>query len=378
MVKVAIAGYGVIGMGVAKILDEKARFMTTRTGTPVELSAICDLRDFPDVPHPERFIKDYNLLLEDKDLQIVVECMGGVNAAFDLAQKTLRSGRHFITSNKELVAEKGDILIALARENHVNFLFEASVGGGIPILRPMAQCLSANRLLEICGILNGTTNYILTQMKNEGLSFADALAQAQQAGYAEADPAADISGKDACRKICILAALSCGAHVYPKQVSTQGIEDITLNDVCYAESQGCRIKLLARAVYDEQMGLSVIVAPHCVPENHPLFAVEDVYNAVLVKGDAVGDVMFYGRGAGQMPTASAVVADIIDTVKHFQNPKHMGWEAAHMPIEDLPVPAPPAQYYIRLAGETTGRIVDASAPDAQRSDAALCLRVLTP
>jgi homoserine dehydrogenase len=252
--------------------------------------------------------------------------MGGLHPAYEFTKALLESGKSVVTSNKELVAEKGSELLQIAEEKNVNYLFEASVGGGIPVLRPIVQCLSANDIFEIQGILNGTTNYIMTRMIAEGVSFEEALAEAQRLGYAEKDPTADIEGHDACRKICILAALAFGKHVNPNVIHTEGITKITSADTAYADFAGMVIKLIGRARKTEDGKFFVTVYPAMVSRKHVLANVEDVFNAVLVRGDAVGDVMFYGRGAGKLPTASAVVADIVDCVKHLNARKYLSWE----------------------------------------------------
>ncbi|MCR5484654.1 MAG: homoserine dehydrogenase, partial [Clostridiales bacterium] len=260
--------------------------------------------------------------------RIVVETMGGLHPAYDFVKACLEKGKSVVSSNKELVAAKGDELLKIAVEKNVNFLFEASVGGGIPILRPLSQCLAANQIDEIVGILNGTTNFILTKMISDGLSFAEALKMAQDNGYAEKDPTADVEGFDACRKICILASLVYGKHVYPNDVHTEGITKIDLADVEYAKSWGGVIKLIARVQKIDENKIFSIVSPSFVPHSSQLSTVEDVFNAILVKGDAIGDVVFYGRGAGKLPTASAVVADVIDCARHQSNKKTFGWGAA--------------------------------------------------
>ncbi len=256
----------------------------------------------------------------------MVETIGGATVALDFTTRALKAGKSVVTSNKELVATHGYELLQLAQEHGVSYLFEASVGGGIPILRPLTSCLAANELTQVTGILNGTTNYILTRMIKAGLTFEQALKEAQDNGYAEKDPTADVDGHDACRKICILAALAFGQHVYPDQVPTEGIRDVTLEDVAYADSCGYKIKLLGRAIREPEGKVCAFVAPHLVPASNPLSGVEDVFNAIAVTGNAIGDVMFYGRGAGKLPTASAVVADVIDIAKDLKTgpPQRLG------------------------------------------------------
>lgn len=325
MVSIAVLGFGTVGSGVAEVLEKNAASIAKKAGDEIRIKYILTTHDHPESPFGHLVIHDFSVIERDTEVQVVVECIGGVGDALDYARRSLRAGKHFVTSNKELVAEYGYELLQTARENDLNFLFEASVGGGIPIIRPLTSCLAANDLTEVCGILNGTTNYILTKMIREGLSFDTALAQAQEKGYAEADPTADVDGHDTCRKICILAALTFGRHVYPRQVPTEGIRGVTGEDVRFASACGRRIKLLGRAQRQEDGRISVYVALHLVSEEDQLAGVEDVFNGIVVRGDAIGDVMFYGRGAGKLPTASAVVADVIDAVKHFSARKYVDW-----------------------------------------------------
>jgi homoserine dehydrogenase len=325
MVSIAVLGFGTVGSGVAEVLEKNAASIAKKAGEEITIKYILTTHDHPESPFGGLIIHDFAQIEQDPEVQVVVECIGGVGDALQYARRALRAGKHFVTSNKELVAEYGYELLQIARENDLNFLFEASVGGGIPIIRPLTSCLAANELTEICGILNGTTNYILTKMIREGLAFDTVLKEAQEKGYAEADPTADIEGHDTCRKICILAALSFGRHVYPRQVPTEGITKVTADDVAFAMAAGKRIKLLGRAQRQEDGRICVYVAPHFVAEDDQLANVEDVFNGIVVKGDAIGDVMFYGRGAGKLPTASAVVADVIDAVKHFGAKKFVDW-----------------------------------------------------
>lgn len=325
MVNVAILGFGVVGSGVAEVLDTNERHIEGKVDDLIRLKYILDVRDFPDSPFAGKVVHDFSVIEQDPEVSIVVETIGGAKAALDFTRRALQAGKSVITSNKELVAEHGCELLRLAQEKGVSYLFEASVGGGIPIIRPLNQCLAANEIEEITGILNGTTNYILTRMIRAGLSFDEALREAQANGYAEQDPTADIEGHDACRKICILAALAFGQHVYPDQVPTQGIRGVTLADVAYADSCGYKIKLLGRAIREREGKLCAFVAPHLVPASNPLSGVEDVFNAISVTGNAIGDVMFYGRGAGKLPTASAVVADVIDIAKDLKTARCAVW-----------------------------------------------------
>ena len=323
---VAVMGYGVVGSGVVELFGKNHDSIVRRsTQTEMEIRYILDLRDFPGDPNEKKFTKDFQLILQDEEVKIVVETMGGLHPAYEYVLACLRAGKSVVTSNKELVAAKGYELLQAAEENNVNFLFEASVGGGIPIIRPISQCLAANEIDEIAGILNGTTNFILTRMIEDQMSFADALRLAQENGYAEKDPTADIEGIDACRKICILASLAFGKHVYPDGVYTEGITKIHLRDVEYIRAWGGVIKLLGRAKRLKNGRISAMVSPAVVERHSQLAGVDDVFNAILVRGDAIGDVVFYGLGAGKMPTASAVVADVIDCAKHLNRKKLFGW-----------------------------------------------------
>ena len=326
MVNVAILGFGTVGSGVAEVLTTNGGLIDHRVDDLVRLKYILDVRDFPDSPYADLFVKDFAVIENDPELDIVVETIGGAKIALDFTNRALKAGKSVVTSNKELVATHGYELLQLAREHGCSYLFEASVGGGIPILRPLTSCLAANQLEQVTGILNGTTNYILTRMIRAGLTFDQALAEAQANGYAEKDPTADVDGHDACRKICILASLAFGRHVHPDQVPTQGIRNVTLADADYAASADYKIKLLGRALRQPEGKVCAFVAPHLVPGDNPLSGVEDVFNAIAVTGNAIGDVMFYGRGAGKLPTASAVVADVIDIAKDLKKDRHNGWE----------------------------------------------------
>ena len=349
MVNVAILGFGTVGSGVAEVLTKNGGLIDQRVEDLVRLKYILDVRDFPDSPYRDLFVKDFSVIENDPEVDGVVETIGGAKVALDFTRRALMAGKSVVTSNKELVAEHGCELLRLAQEKGVSYLFEASVGGGIPIIRPLNQCLAANEIEELCGILNGTTNYILTRMIRAGLSFDAALKEAQQNGYAEQDPTADIEGHDACRKICILASLAFGRHVYPRQVPTEGITGVTLSDVAYAESCGKKIKLLGRAMRRDDGKVCAYVAPHLVDGEDPLAGVEDVFNAFTVKGNAIGDVMFYGRGAGKLPTASAVVADVIDAAKHRDEKKRMFWSEGGEDVTASPADLESA-WYIRVEG----------------------------
>ena len=332
MIKAAILGYGVVGSGVYEIIRNNAEIIAEKTGgKAISVKYILDLRDFPDHEQPELFTKNFDDILSDPEVGIVVEVMGGLNPAYDYSKAALLAGKNVVTSNKELVAEHGTELMEIAKDNDVNYLFEASVGGGIPIIRPLNQCLAANKIEEIYGILNGTTNYILTKMITEGASFADALSEAQRLGYAERNPEADVEGYDACRKIAILASLASGKYVSWRNVETEGITKISKSDVAFAEKYNSVIKLIGMAKIGDD-GIDIRVSPMVISREHQLAGVDGVFNAIMVKGDCVGDVMFYGRGAGKLPTASAVVGDVIDAAKHLNINKVTIWKNAN---EDL-------------------------------------------
>ena len=326
MVNVAILGFGTVGSGVAEVLAGHESSIARKADGLIKLKYIVDVRDFPDSPFQDCFVKDFAIVENDPDVDIVVETIGGVGVALEFTRRALEAGKSVVTSNKELVATHGYELNLLAKEKGVCYLFEASVGGGIPIIRPLSQCLAANEILEIHGILNGTTNYILTRMVRAGLPFDTALREAQKRGYAERDPSADVDGHDACRKICILADIAFGRHVSPEQVPTEGIRSVTLADMNYAEGAGKKIRLLGRAIRLDDGRVCAYVAPHLIDQSDPLAGVEDVFNAISVRGDAIGDVMFYGRGAGKLPTASAVVADVMDVARNLGHRKALLWE----------------------------------------------------
>ncbi|MBR4910846.1 MAG: homoserine dehydrogenase [Clostridia bacterium] len=326
MIYVAIMGHGTVGSGVAEIMINHNPLVAEKVRDKIEVKYILELRDFSSLPYAEKFTDDFEKIVNDPEVKIVAEVMGGIHPAYEFVKRCLEAKKSVVTSNKELVAMKGAELLKIASENSVNFLFEASVGGGIPILRPMAQCLAANDINSVTGILNGTTNYVLNKMIVDDMSFDTALALAQEKGFAEKDPTADIEGHDTCRKICILASLAFGKHVYPEQVKTEGITNVTLEDVAYAQKLGCAIKLIARAKKLPGGHITAEVAPMLVSNSNMLSHVNGVFNAIMVHGDATGDVMFYGKGAGKMPTASAVVADIIDCAKHLHARKYFDWQ----------------------------------------------------
>ena len=311
MIKVAVLGYGTVGSGVVEVLDNNKDIIANRVGEEITVSHVLDLREFPGDRISEILVHDFEDILQDDEVKIVAEAMGGIEPAFTFAKKALEQGKHFCTSNKELVAKHGAELIAFAKENNVNFMFEASVGGGIPVIRGINASLRQEKIVEIAGILNGTTNYMMTKMDNEGVDFDEVLKDAQDKGYAERNPEADVEGYDACRKIAILSSLAYGKQVNFEDIYTEGITKISTTDMKYAKAMKKTIKLLGTSkVVDGEV--SAMVAPFLVDRKSPLYAVNDVFNAILIKGNMLGDTMFYGAGAGKLPTASAVVADIVD------------------------------------------------------------------
>ncbi|MGE5613883.1 MAG: homoserine dehydrogenase [Bacillota bacterium] len=312
---IAIAGYGVVGSGVAEVIRKNGQSIASRAGEQIRVKKILDIRDFPEGPDSMLFTKNPDDIFNDPDIRVVVETIGGDKAAYEYTKRAFAAKKHVVTSNKELVANRGPELLKMAADNGVSYLFEASVGGGIPIIKPLNECLAANVINGITGILNGTTNYILTQMRKEGRSFQEALDDARRNGYAEIDPTADIEGHDACRKIAILSSIAYNEYVDCRKIYTEGIARITQADMLYAESMDSVIKLVAVS-RKEGDRIFARVSPAIINKNHPLAGVEDVFNAIVVSGDAIGEAMFYGRGAGKLPTASAVIADIIDIAKH--------------------------------------------------------------
>ncbi len=326
MAKIAVLGYGVVGSGTVEVVYKNKEGLSSKAGEDIDVKYILDLRDFPDSPYADKFVKDFNVIVNDPEIDVVVEVLGGVKFAYPYVKSSLEAGKSVVTSNKELVATYGAELLEIAREKNVNFFFEASVGGGIPIIRPLHQCLAANSIDEIAGILNGTTNFILTKMFKENMAFDEALKIAQDLGYAEHDPSADVDGIDTCRKICILAALSFGKHVYPDNVYAEGITKITAEDVAYAENFGGSIKLIGWSKKLDNGKVAIMVCPAFIHGDSQLSGVNDVFNAILVRGDSTGDVVFYGKGAGKLPTASAVVADVIDAVKANGTSKSLHWD----------------------------------------------------
>ena len=347
MAKVAIMGYGTVGSGVYDIIKTNSdKLSRSANGESVDIKYILDIRDFDDHPEKELFTKEFNDILNDDEVSVVAEVMGGLHPAYEFTKSLLEAGKSVVTSNKELVATYGTELLEIARGKNVNYFFEASVGGGIPIIRPMHQCLTANNILKIAGILNGTTNYILDQMIRKGKTFETALKDAQNNGFAERNPAADIEGHDACRKIAILASLASGKMIDYNDIDTDGITNITLDDVKYAAAMDSVIKLIGYAQFDENGKVYSIVSPMVIKNSSPLAGVDGVFNAIMVTGDCVGDVMFYGKGAGKLPTASAVVADVVDAVKHSDRSKKIFWEK---PTENImaDIDSKKFEYFVR-------------------------------
>lgn len=376
MVNVAILGYGVVGSGVAEVLTGTGEGIRRKADDLIGLKYILDVRKFPDSPFAEKFVADFKVIEDDPDVGVVVETIGGMGAALDFTERALRAGKSVVTSNKELVATHGRRLLELAAEHGAVYLFEASVGGGIPILRPLSECMAANAILEICGILNGTSNYIFTRMVADGVPFAQALKAAQANGYAEQDPTADIEGYDTCRKLCILSSIAFGWHLLPEQVPTRGITKVSLEDERAADRLGYRVKLLGRSIAAEDGTVTAYVEPHLVPVEEPLAGVDDVFNAIMVKGDATGDVMFYGRGAGKLPTASAVVADVIAAVRKLDRASYRPWQPNRPELVGS-VDALVSPWFVRTAdgAEITAPMARAQAEEAYAGAESL-IRVL--
>lgn len=347
MVKVAVLGYGTVGSGVVEVLNTNRESINKKAGEEIEVKYVLDLRDFPGEPIQEKIVHDFNIILNDPEIQVIAEVMGGVNPAYQYVKAALEAGKSVCTSNKELVAKHGPELLNIAREHKHNFLFEASVGGGIPIIRPLNQSLTADEICEITGILNGTTNYILTKMNKEGLGFDEVLKQAQDLGYAERNPEADVEGYDACRKIAILASLAFGNHVDFQEIYTEGITKISADDFKYANKMGNSIKLFGRTKKVEDK-FYAMVAPVMIGDTHPLYAVNDVFNGILVKGNVLGDVMFYGSGAGKLPTASAVVSDMVDAVKHKNTTVVQQWSSKKLELTDIKLSK--KAFFVRVQG----------------------------
>ena len=354
MINVAIMGYGTIGSGVAEILETNKEIIAKNVGQEVALKYVLDLRDFPGSPVEDKVVHDFSIIEKDPEVQIVVETMGGLNPSYPFVKACLLAGKHVATSNKALVAAYGTELLQIAREKEVNFFFEASVGGGIPIIRPLYRCLMDETILNITGILNGTTNFILTKMDKEGWAFDAALKEAQRLGYAERNPEADVEGHDTCRKIAILTAMATGKEVNYEDIYTEGITGISDVDFRYADKMGMSVKLFGSSSMGEDNLVKAYVAPIMIDRNHPLYMVSDVYNGIMVTGNMLGETMYYGSGAGKLPTASAVAADIIDAAKHVNRNVPMGWNSERQAI--APMEANEFRYFIRMAGQPEERL----------------------
>ena len=347
MIQVAIMGYGTIGSGVAEVLEQNREKIAEAVGEEVALKYVLDLRDFPDSPVADKIIHDFKVIEEDPEVSIVVETMGGLNPSYPFVKACLLAGKNVTTSNKALVAAYGTELLEIAREKSVNFMFEASVGGGIPIIRPLYRCLNGEKIEEITGILNGTTNYILTKMDKCGATFESALKEAQDLGYAERNPEADVEGHDTCRKIAILTAMATGHEVNYEDIYTEGITKITVVDFRYAEKMVASVKLFGTSQIDGDK-VHAWVAPVMIGKDHPLYMVSDVFNGILVEGNMLGTSMYYGSGAGKLPTASAVVADIIEEAQNLKSNVRLGWDAKRLEIE--PMLSSRHRYFVRVAG----------------------------
>ena len=348
MISIAVLGYGTVGSGVVEVLEKNKDVINQRAGDEISVKYVLDLRDFPGDPIQEKIVHDIDVIINDPEVQIIVEVMGGVEPAYTFVKRCLEAGKSVATSNKALVAKHGATLLSIAREREINFLFEASVGGGIPIIRALNSSLTADRIEEITGILNGTTNYMLTKMFYEGAQYDEVLKEAQDNGFAERNPEADVEGYDACRKIAILSSLISGHQVDFEDIYTEGITQITKEDMMYAKEMKMTIKLLASSKRDGDH-LHAIVAPALLGNEHPLYSVNGVFNAVFVNGNMLGDAMFYGSGAGKLPTASAVVADVVDEAKHLHRNIMTMWK--NEKLELLPIEDTEKRFFVRISGD---------------------------
>ncbi len=348
MIQIAVLGYGTVGSGVVEVIETNKTDINKKAAEDLSVKYILDLRDFPGDPYESKVVHDYSVILNDPEVKIICETMGGTKPAYDFTKQALLLGKSVCTSNKELVAAHGPELIKIAKENHCNYLFEASVGGGIPIIRPINYSLTAEHIDSITGILNGTTNYILTKMDREGADFEDVLKEAQEKGYAERNPEADVEGYDACRKIAILSSLMSGRNVSYEDIYTEGITKITSADFKYAKQMNKSIKLLALS-RDTQDGFFAMVAPFLISREHPLYSVNDVFNAVYVHGNMLGDSMYYGRGAGKLPTASAVVSDVVDCARHQGKTIMCFWDEEKVEVAD--VTSARRKFFVRIAAD---------------------------
>lgn len=347
MIKIAVLGYGTVGSGVAEVIWTNQEIINKRVGEELEIKYILDLREFPGTPAEHLIVHDFDQIVNDEEVKIVVEVMGGIEPAYTFVKKSLLAGKSVVTSNKALVAKHGAELLAIAKESNINFLYEASVGGGIPIIRPLTTSLTGDVIEEITGILNGTTNYMMSKMYHENADYDAVLKEAQAMGYAERDPSADVEGHDACRKIAILSSIISGKLVDFEDIYTEGITNISQTDIQYAKALEMKIKLLASCTRDGDK-LCAIVAPHLVSPEHPLYNIEDVFNSIFVKGNMLGDSMFYGSGAGKLPTASAVVGDIVDAAKNPNRSVMATWDEEKLELEDKADTI--KKYFVRIKG----------------------------
>ncbi len=347
MINIAVLGYGTVGSGVVEVIDVNGKQIAKNVGEEINVKYVLDLRDFPGQPIQEKIVHDFDTILNDDDVKIVVEVMGGIEPAYTFVKKCLLAGKSVTTSNKALVAEHGTELLEIAKEKSINFLFEASVGGGIPIIRPLYSSITADQIEEVSGILNGTTNYMLSKMFYEGANYDEVLKQAQDNGYAERNPEADVEGHDACRKIAILTSIVSGQYVSYEDIYTEGITKITVEDMKYAKANNMTIKLLASSKTKDGK-TSAMVAPFLVHNAHPLYMVNDVFNAVFVKGNVLGDSMFYGSGAGKLPTASAVVGDVVEAARYLNENVNGTWDREKLELEDKADTT--KQFFVRMEG----------------------------
>ena len=353
MVNVAVLGYGTVGSGVVEVINTNHESINKKAGDEINIKYVLDLRDFPGDPVEKVLVHDFNVILQDPEVDIIVETMGGLNPAYEFTKSALLAGKSVCTSNKELVATHGTELLKIAKEKSINYLFEASCGGGIPIIRPLNSSLTADEIDQITGILNGTTNYILTKMSRDGSDFSEALAEAQNNGYAERNPEADIEGYDACRKIAILSSLAYGRHVDYHDIYTEGITKITATDMKYAQEIGAAIKLLATSCKADD-GFYAMVCPGMINDSSPLYSVNGVFNAIFIHGNVLGDAMFYGSGAGKLPTASAVVADVVDEAKHLHRNIMMNWSSKTLKLCDIITME--NRFFVRVKGSVSEKI----------------------
>lgn len=352
MVQIAVLGYGTVGSGVVEVIDTNHESINRKAGDEINIKYVLDLRDFPGDPVQEILVHDFETIINDPEVDIIVEVMGSLEPAYTFTRRALEAGKSVCTSNKELVAEHGVELLELARKNNINYLFEASCGGGIPIIRPLNSSLTADEIDEVTGILNGTTNYILTKMASDGSEFEEALKEAQNYGYAERNPEADVEGYDACRKIAILSSLAYGNHVRYEDIYTEGITKITAADIKYAVAMGTSIKLLATSRKMEE-GFYAMVSPVMISKKSPLYSVNGVFNAIFIHGNVLGDAMFYGSGAGKLPTASAVVSDVVDCAKHLHRSIMVNW--SNRKLELMNIDEVRSRFFVRVSGTPAQR-----------------------